>query len=103
MSWVGGCLFLSLTAVVAYDLVDLYDDVFGDAGLYGSAIDHLGEVDALLVWLSDRYLTEYFILAGNYDADEITRNVRFPCGEFLQCDEIDSKTLFQQKNYQFPW
>ena len=103
MSWVGGCLFLSLTAVVAYDLVDLYDDVFGDAGLYGSAIDHLGEVDALLVWLSDRYLTEYFILAGNYDADEITRNVRFPCGEFLQCDDITWQDSLLAKNDQFPW
>ena len=28
----------SLAAVVAYDLVDLYYDVLGDAGLYGSAI-----------------------------------------------------------------
>ena len=33
----------SLAAVVADDLVDFYDDVLGDAGLYGSAIDHLGE------------------------------------------------------------
>ena len=32
-----------LAAVVANDLVDLDDDVLGDAGLYGSAIDHLGE------------------------------------------------------------
>ena len=39
-----------MAAVVADDLVDLDDDVLGDAGLYGSAIDHLGEVDALLVW-----------------------------------------------------
>ena len=67
-----------LAAVVANDLVDLYDDVLGDAGLYGSAIDHLGEVDALLVRLSDRHLTEDFILAGNYDADEITRNIFLP-------------------------
>ena len=44
--------FWSLAAVVADDLVDLYDDVLGDAGLYGSAIDHLCEVDAQLVWLS---------------------------------------------------
>ena len=29
MSWVGGCLFWSLAAVVADDLVDLYDDVLG--------------------------------------------------------------------------
>ena len=34
----------SLAAVVADDLVDLYDDVLGDAGLYGIAIDHLCEV-----------------------------------------------------------
>lgn len=52
-------------AVVADDLVDIYDDVLGDAGLYGSAIDHLSEVDALLVWLSDRHLAEYFIFTGN--------------------------------------
>ena len=78
----------SLAAVVADDLVNLYDDVLGDAGLYGSAIDHLCEVDALLVRLSDRHLTEYFIFAGNNDADEITRNVRFPRCEFLQCDDI---------------
>ena len=61
-----------MLTVVAYYLVDLYDDVLGDAGLFGSAIDHLCEVDALLVWLSDRHLAEYFILVGNYDADEIT-------------------------------
>ena len=30
----------SLVAVVAYYLVDLYDDVLGDAGLYGCAINH---------------------------------------------------------------
>ena len=78
----------SLAAVVADDLVDLDDDVLRDAGLFGSAIDHLCEVDALLVRLSDRHLTENFILAGNYDTDEITRNVRFPCCEFLQCDDI---------------
>ena len=52
----------SLAAVVADDLVDLDDDVFGDAELYGSAINHLREVDALLVWLSDRYLAEYFFI-----------------------------------------
>ena len=63
----------SLAAVVADDFVDLDDDVFGDAGLYRSAINHLCEVDALLVRLSDRYLAEYFIFASNYDADEITR------------------------------
>ena len=45
----------SLAAVVADDLVDLDDDVLGDAGLYGRAINHLREVDALLVWLSGRY------------------------------------------------
>ena len=45
----------SLAAVVADDLVNLYDDVLGDVGFYRSAIDHLGEVDALLVWLSDRW------------------------------------------------
>ena len=39
-----------MLTVVADDLVDLYDDVLGNAGLYRSAIDHLCEVDALLVW-----------------------------------------------------
>ena len=39
-----------MLTVVADDFVDLYDDVLGNAGLYGSAIDHLCEVDALLVW-----------------------------------------------------
>ena len=80
-----GC---SLAAVVAYDFVDFYDDVLGDAGLYGSAIDHLCEVDALLVRLSDRHFTKDFILAGNDNTDEITGNVRFPRCEFLQCDDI---------------
>ena len=68
----------SLAAVVADNLVDLDDDVLGDAGFYGSAINHLCEVDALLVWLSDRHLTEYFIFAGNDDADEITWNIFLP-------------------------
>ena len=49
-----------MAAVVADHLVDLDDDVLGDFGVNGLAIDHLGEVDALLVWLSDRYLAEYF-------------------------------------------
>ena len=67
MSWVGGCLFWSLTAVVADDFVDLYDDVLGDAGLYGIAIDHLSEVDALFVILFRRYLAENFKIFGyNY-------------------------------------
>ena len=39
-----------MLTVVADDLVDLDDDVLGNAGLFGSAIDHLCEVDALLVW-----------------------------------------------------
>ena len=39
-----------MLTVVADDFVDLYDDVLGNAGLYRSAIDHLCEVDALLVW-----------------------------------------------------
>ena len=42
-------VFGLLAAVVADDFVDLNDDVFGDAGIYGSAINHLCEVDALLV------------------------------------------------------
>ena len=58
----GDVCFWSLAAVVADDFVDLDDDVLGDAGLYWSAINHLCEVDALLVWLSDRYLAEYFFI-----------------------------------------
>ena len=78
----------SLAAVVADNLVDLDDNVLGDLGLYRIAINHLDECDALLVWLSDRHLAEDFILAGNYDTDEITGNVRFPRCEFFQCDDI---------------
>ena len=74
----GNVCFWLLAAVVADDFVDLYDDVLGDAGLYGCAINHLREVDALLVWLSDGHLTEYFILAGNNDTDEITWNIFLP-------------------------
>ena len=78
----------SPAAVISDDLVDFKEDVLGYAGLYGSTIDHLCEVNALLVRLSDRHLTENFIFTGNNDADEITRNVCFPCCEFLQCDDI---------------
>ena len=42
-----------LAAVVANDLVDLDDDVLGNLGVNGLAIDHLGEGDALVVVLSD--------------------------------------------------
>lgn len=41
-----------LAAVVADNLVDLDDDVFWNLGIYGLAIDHLGESDALVVVLS---------------------------------------------------
>ncbi len=68
----------SLAAVVADDLVYLYDDVLWDAGFYRIAIDYLGEVDALFVWLCDRHLSENFIFASNYNADEITWNIFLP-------------------------
>ena len=42
-----------LAAVVADNLVDLDDDVFGNLGVNGFAIDHLGEGDALVIVLSD--------------------------------------------------
>ncbi len=67
-----------LAAVVAYDFVDLNDDVLWDAGFYGIAIDYLGEVDTLFIGLSDRHLAENFIFASNYNADEITRNIFLP-------------------------
>jgi hypothetical protein len=47
-----------LAAVVADDLVDLYDDVLRDFGLYRIAIDHLCEGYALVIILCDRYLAE---------------------------------------------
>ena len=51
---------MSLAAVVADDLVDLEDDVLGNLGLYGIAIDHLDESDVLFVTLCGGYLAEYF-------------------------------------------
>ncbi len=42
-----------LAAVVADNLVDFYDDVLGNFGINGLAIDHLGEGDALVIVLSD--------------------------------------------------
>ena len=77
-------VFWSLAAVVADNLVDLHDDVFGNLGLYGIAIDHLDEGDALFVILSRRYLAEDFEIFGNNYTNEITRYVCFPCGIFLQ-------------------
>lgn len=79
---------MSLAAVVADDLVDLDDDVLGNLGLYRSAIDHLCEGYALVIILCDRYLAEHFIFASNYDADEITRYIGFPCGIFLQSNDV---------------
>ena len=43
----------SLAAVVADDLIDLDDDVLGNFGINGLAIDHLGKGDALVIVLSD--------------------------------------------------
>ncbi len=67
-----------MATVVAYNFVDLNDDILWDAGFYGIAIDYLGKVDALFVGLSDRHLAENFIFASNYNADEITGNIFFP-------------------------
>ena len=77
-----------LAAVVADDLVDLDDDVFGNLGLYRIAIDHLDESDALFVTLCRGYLAEYFELLGYNYTDEITWNVLFPCSISLQSDDV---------------
>ena len=84
-SWTesGDVCFGSLATVVADDLVDLYDDVFRNFGLYRIAIDHLGEGYALFIILSNSYLTEHFVFAGDDDADEITRYVFLPCAQLL--------------------
>ena len=42
-----------LAAVVADNLVDLDDDVFGNLGVNRFAINHLGEGDTIVVVLSD--------------------------------------------------
>ena len=68
----------SLAAVVADDLVDLDDDVFGNLGVNGLAINHLGESDALVIVLCNRYLSEHLILVGNDNANNVTRYIRFP-------------------------
>ena len=39
-------------AKVADDMIDFNNDVLGNPGFHRSAIDHLCEVDALLVWLT---------------------------------------------------
>ena len=67
-----------MAAVVADDLVDLDDDIFGNLGLYGIAIDHLDESDALFVILFRRYFAENFELFGYNYTDEITWNVLLP-------------------------
>ena len=43
----------SLAAVVADNLVDLNDDVFGNLGVNRLAIDHLGESNTLVIILRD--------------------------------------------------
>ena len=77
-----------LAAVVADDLVDLDDDVLGNLGINGLAIDHLCEGNAFVIILCDRNLTEHLVFVGNDYTNNITRYVRFPCTEFLQRDEI---------------
>ena len=54
-----------LAAVVADDLVDLYDDVLGNAGLFGSAIDHLCEVDAL------QFIDDYWLCTCFYGTTKL--------------------------------
>ena len=77
-----------MAAVVAYDLVDFENDVFGDFGFYRVAIDHLNESDALFVTLCRRDLAEYFELFGYNYTDEITGNILFPRSIFLQSDDV---------------
>ena len=64
------------------------DDVFGNLGLYRIAIDNLDECDALFVILYRGYFAEYFEFFGYNYTDEITRNVLFPRGIFLQSDDV---------------
>ena len=52
----------SLAAVVANNLVNLNDDVLGNLGIYGLAIDYLGEGDALSIILCDRYFHLLYIV-----------------------------------------
>ena len=54
-----------LAAVVADNLVDIGDDVFGNLGLYRGTIDHLDEGDALVIILCDGYLAEHFVFASD--------------------------------------
>ena len=68
----------SLAAVVADNLVDLDDDILGNLGINGLAIDHLCESNTLVIILRDRNLAEHLILVGNDHANNITRYVRFP-------------------------
>ena len=71
------------TGIPAY----LMDFGFGGFLRYGRRVSCC-EVEEELKMYEDRHLAEDFIFTGNYDTDEITRNVRFPCCEFLQCDDI---------------
>ena len=50
-SWTESGDVALLAAVVADDLVDLNDDVLGNLGLYGIAVDYLDERNALFVIL----------------------------------------------------
>ena len=67
-----------MAAVGADDFVELEDEVFGDGGLDGVAIDELGEGDGGRVGLGDGDLAEDFVLGGDNDADEIAGDVVTP-------------------------
>lgn len=73
-------------------------EVLGNLGLYRIAIDHLDESDALVVVLRDRYLAEHFILVGNNHANSIARYIRFPRGEFLQCNTSCSRSSVSHRS-----
>ena len=45
------CLYGLVETEVADNLIDLDDDVLGDFGLHGLAIDHLDKGDALVIGL----------------------------------------------------
>lgn len=61
-----------------FNFIDLNDDVFGNARLRGTSIDHLDKGDAIIVALRDSHLAEYLVFVGYDDAVEISRNIILP-------------------------
>ena len=71
-----------------FNFIDLNDDVFGNARLRGTSIDHLDKGDAIIVALRDSHLAEYLVFAGYDDAVEISRNIILPAIQALKCYTI---------------